>query len=124
VDVTETALLTAAISVGGTLLTNAVGRFLSRKADAAQIRAADGDAAKDISDAVSTLVKPLREELNEVRKENTKFRSRMIAMEDEVANLKLELRHVNEAFEFLVSAARESVPDQVEHAIKIRKGDA
>lgn len=120
----ELAVFTLLISVAGTLLTNVIGKMLSRRQDLAGAKAQEGDAAKDISDAVSTLLVPLKLELSEVRADNTKLRGRVIAMEDEVANLKLDLRRVNDAFEYLVGVSRETFPDHVERAIKIRKGDA
>lgn len=123
-DVTETAILTAVISIGGTILTNAVGRYLGRKSEAAQIRAQDGDTSKDLSEAVSILIKPMREELALLNKDNAKLKSRIIAMEDEVANLKLDLRRASDAFDYIIGVSRETFPEHVERAIRIRRGDS
>lgn len=123
-DVTETAVLTATISIAGTILTNAVGRYLGRKTEAAQIRAQDGDTARDMTEAVSILIKPMREELALLNRDNTKLKSRIIAMEDEVANLKLDLRRTSDALEYLIGVSRDVFPEHVERAIRIRKGDS
>lgn len=122
-DVTETAIITAIISIGGTILTNAVGKYLGRKSEAAQIRAQEGDTAKDMTEAVSILINPMREELALLNKDNARLKSCIIAMEDEVANLKLDLRRSNDAFEYIIGVSRETFPDHVERAIKIRRGD-
>lgn len=122
-DVTETAIITAIISIGGTILTNAVGKYLGRKSEAAQIRAQEGDTAKDMTEAVSILINPMREELALLNKDNARLKSRIIAMEDEVANLKLDLRRSNDAFEYIIGVSRETFPEHVERAIKIRRGD-
>jgi len=123
VDVTETAVITAVISIGGTILTNAVGKYLGRKSEAAQIRAQEGDTAKDMTEAVSILINPMREELALLNKDNARLKSRIIAMEDEVADLKLDLRRSNDAFEYIIGVSRETFPEHVERAIKIRRGD-
>jgi len=123
VDVTETAVITAVISIGGTILTNAVGKYLGRKSEAAQIRAQEGDTAKDMTEAVSILINPMREELALLNKDNARLKSRIIVMEDEVANLKLDLRRSNDAFEYIIGVSRETFPEHVERAIKIRRGD-
>lgn len=122
-DVTETAIITAIISIGGTILTNAVGKYLGRKSEAAQIRAQEGDTAKDMTEAVSILINPMREELALLNKDNARLKSRIIATEDEVANLKLDLRRSNDAFEYIIGVSRETFPEHVERAIKIRRGD-
>lgn len=122
-DVTETAIITAIISIGGTILTNAVGKYLGRKSEAAQIHAQEGDTAKDMTEAVSILINPMREELALLNKDNARLKSCIIAMEDEVANLKLDLRRSNDAFEYIIGVSRETFPDRVERAIKIRRGD-
>lgn len=122
-DVTETAVITAVISIGGTILTNAVGKYLGRKSEAAQIRAQEGDTAKDMTEAVSILINPMREELALLNKDNARLKSRIIAMEDEVDNLKLDLRRSNDAFEYIIGVSRETFPEHVERAIKIRRGD-
>ena len=122
-DVTETAVITAVISIGGTILTNAVGKYLGRKSEAAQIRAQEGDTAKDMTEAVSILINPMREELALLNKDNARLKSRIIAMEDEVADLKLDLRRSNDAFEYIIGVSRETFPEHVERAIKIRRGD-
>lgn len=122
-DVTETAIITAIISIGGTILTNAVGKYLGRKSEAAQIRAQEGDTAKDMTEAVSILINPMREELALLNKDNARLKSCIIAMEDEVANLKLDLRRSNDAFEYIIGVSRETFPEHVERAIKIRRGD-
>lgn len=122
-DVTETAVITAVISIGGTILTNAVGKYLGRKSEAAQIRAQEGDTAKDMTEAVSILINPMREELALLNKDNARLKSRIIVMEDEVANLKLDLRRSNDAFEYIIGVSRETFPEHVERAIKIRRGD-
>lgn len=122
-DVTETAIITAIISIGGTILTNIVGKYLGRKSEAAQIRAQEGDTAKDMTEAVSILINPMREELALLNKDNARLKSRIIAMEDEVANLKLDLRRSNDAFEYIIGVSRETFPEHVERAIKIRRGD-
>jgi len=124
VDVTETAIITAVVSIGGTILTNVVGKYLGRKSEAAQIRAQDGDTSKDLSEAVSILIKPMREELSLLNKDNAKLKSRVIAMEDEVDNLKLDLRRASDALEYLIGVSRETFPEHVERAIRIRRGDS
>jgi len=124
VDGIDSLLLTAAVSIGGTIITNAVGKWMARKSEASQNRALDGDAAKDVSEAVSILIKPLRDELALVQKENSKLKSRVVAMEDEVAGLKLDLRRASDAFEYIVNVSRDTFPEHVERAIRIRKGDS
>ena len=44
-------------------------------------------------------------------------------MEDEVASLKLDLRRASDAFEYIVNVSRDTFPEHVERAIRIRKGD-
>jgi hypothetical protein len=66
----------------------------------------------------------MREELSLLNKDNAKLKSRVIAMEDEVANLKLDLRRASDALEYLIGVSRETFPEHVERAIRIRRGDS
>lgn len=122
-DTSEIAIITAVISIAGTIITNIIGKWLGRRFEAAQVHATEGDAAKDVADAVSALIKPMKETLEELRSENQKMRSRVVAMEDELSNMKLLMRRVNDAFNYLADATRESMPEKVDHAIKIKKGE-
>ena len=63
---------------------------------------------------MSILIKPLRDELALVQKENSKLKSRVVAMEDEVASLKLDLRRASDAFEYIIGVSRETFPEHVE----------
>ncbi len=122
-DNNQIALVTLIISIGGTLLTNFVGKLLSRRQDMAGVKGVEADAAKDLTEAAGAFIKPLREELDLVRKSDERNRAAIALLKDELENLKAEIRKADDAIAFLVTAVKETHPAEVETAMKIRRGE-
>ena len=122
-DNNQIALVTLIISIGGTLLTNFVGKLLSRRQDMAGVKGVEADAAKDLTEAAGAFIKPLREELDLVRKSDERNRSAIALLKDELESLKSEIRRADDSIAYRVNAIKDTHPTDVDVALKIRRGE-
>lgn len=142
----EIALLSLVISGVVTLIGNVtamvVGKRLSKRVDTATAQSQEGEAARSLSESAriqletynKEVILPMKQEMEEIRAENRSLemalndeksqnRKRVAMLEDEIANIKAEVRKADDALEFLIGATRLTHPQEVETAYKIRRGE-